>query len=119
MKEETKQWLRKSEEDLKTARYNFDGSKLDTAAFFCQQAAEKALKAFQIEKLNRFDKIHDLVKLARSIKANAKIIKMAEELNPHYIATRYPIAEVYDKEDVKTYIKLAEEIIKWAVKKIG
>ncbi|MBI2675183.1 MAG: HEPN domain-containing protein [Candidatus Aenigmarchaeota archaeon] len=54
MKEDTQKWLWKAEKDFATAMYNFEGGKLDAAAFYSQQSAEKALKALQIERLGRF-----------------------------------------------------------------
>jgi uncharacterized protein len=46
--DDTKEWLRKAESDLKSADHLFRASPpiLDTTLFHCQQAAEKALKAF-------------------------------------------------------------------------
>ncbi len=49
MKDEAKEWLSKSEEDLENAQLLFQNKRLSAAAFFPQQAAEKALKALQIE----------------------------------------------------------------------
>lgn len=67
VKEEAKNWLKKAEEDLGTAEDCIKIKRFYAAAFYSQQAAEKALKALQIEKLSRFDKVHDLLTLADSI----------------------------------------------------
>ena len=40
-----KEWIDKAKRDLEVARYNFKGNLLEVAAFYSQQAAEKALKA--------------------------------------------------------------------------
>ena len=53
MDNEIKKWLKKGKSDIITAKYNLDGNKLDAAAFYCHQAAEKALKALYILKYKR------------------------------------------------------------------
>lgn len=54
MKQESQNWLDRAKEDLTGAQFNCDGDKTDIAAFLCQQAAEKALKAFLIQQAGRF-----------------------------------------------------------------
>jgi len=46
---EAEEWWGKARKDLETADYNLKGNMLDAAAFFAQQAAEKALKSLQIK----------------------------------------------------------------------
>lgn len=72
---ESKEWIRQAEEDLDAANYNFLGGRLKFASFLCQQAAEKALKAVQINVHGRFDKVHDLLTLAQSIDAPQGILE--------------------------------------------
>jgi HEPN domain-containing protein len=43
---ETREWLDKAGEDLASARVLIDSGHVSNALFFCQQAAEKSLKAF-------------------------------------------------------------------------
>jgi HEPN domain-containing protein len=45
MKKEVKNWLEQAEHDIEVAEYNLEGNMLDAAAFYSQQAAEKALKS--------------------------------------------------------------------------
>jgi len=52
MSEEAEIWWKQALEDLDTAKFNFSGRKFDAAAFFAQQATEKALKALYINKGN-------------------------------------------------------------------
>lgn len=54
MKQEARNWLDRANEDLAGAQFNFDGDKNDIAAFLCQQAAEKALKALLIHHTGQF-----------------------------------------------------------------
>ena len=114
MKKETRGWLNKAEEDLDTAKFNLNGGKYSFAIFLCQQSIEKALKAMQIEKLNKFDKIHDLTRLAKSISAPAEIINFCEDISPYYTITRYPdIGESLNKTDAFSKLKKSEKVITW------
>jgi len=90
MKEEITNWLKKSEEDLGTAEDCLKSKRLNACAFYSQQAAEKALKALQIQKFSRFDKVHDLIVLTDSVKAPDEITEYCIKLNPYYTITRYP-----------------------------
>ena len=69
MKSETKEWIDKAKEDFDTAKDLFKLKRYSASGLYCQQACEKILKAVQIEKLDKFDKIHDLRKLALSVSA--------------------------------------------------
>lgn len=51
MGDEHNVWLRQAERDLNTAKVNLRERIYDASAFFSQQAAEKALKAFYIKNL--------------------------------------------------------------------
>ncbi len=75
MKPEAEAWLAKAEEDFGTSEDCFKSGRFAASAFFSQQAAEKSLKSLQIERLNRFDKVHDLVVLSGSIAAPDDVVK--------------------------------------------
>lgn len=119
MKEETEKWLKKAAHDIETAKYNFSGRIMDAAVFYSQQAAEKALKALQIERLGRFDKIHDLVRLAESINANKAILRLCDKISPSYFVSRYPdMEEEYDASEVKEILEASEEVLAWIKKEL-
>jgi len=99
MKKETIDWLKKANDDIKTADFNLKGRRLDAAAFYSQQASEKALKAIQIEKLGNFRKIHDLVALAQSVNATDEIKKSCSIISPFYTIIRYPDVIEKDKQE--------------------
>ena len=117
MKEETKRWIEKAEDDIRVAKYMLKMKQYTYAAFWCQQAAEKSFKAVQIEKEGKFDKVHDLVLLGQKVNAPAAVVKKCKKLTLAYTYARYPDAS-QGKEDMKIlsnkFIKDAEEIIKWA-----
>ena len=60
---DTMAWLRRSEDDLRAAEVDLaaDAPLLGDAAFHCQQAVEKALKAFLTWHDLPFRKTHDLI----------------------------------------------------------
>ena len=55
-------WLLKANNDLKSAKKLMEGTDAiaDTAIYYCQQCAEKALKSFLLYNKKPLKKIHDL-----------------------------------------------------------
>ncbi|MEM2918090.1 MAG: HEPN domain-containing protein [Candidatus Altiarchaeota archaeon] len=51
MTNEVETWLKQAVEDLETANILYKNKKYKAAAFYCQQAVEKAFKAVSIKKL--------------------------------------------------------------------
>ena len=96
-------WLTKAANDLKSARIlsAAPGGPLDTAIYHCQQAAEKAVKAFLVFKGITPEKTHDVRKL--TVEASAlesrfdQFIFVAAALTPYAWEFRYPddLAETY------------------------
>ena len=93
---EIQRWLTKSQHDLGSARLLMTGREvyLDTAVYHCQQAGEKALKAFLTYHDIVFERTHDLrVLLEQSIDVEPALEqwqKVAEELTPYSVLFRYP-----------------------------
>jgi len=89
-------WLIKASRDLLSARELADGetSLLDTAAYHCQQAAEKAIKGYLLYHDTRFEKSHDIELLifqAVNIDpAFADCVEAARLLTPLAVEYRYP-----------------------------
>ena len=89
-------WLRKARSDLESARKlaRDPDPFLDTAAYHCQQAAEKAVKGFLVLHDQEFDKVHDVrlhVLQAAEIEPLFKTVLLdAELLTPYATAFRYP-----------------------------
>ena len=118
MKEEVKSWLNKGFKDLDTAEKLLELEKYEDAAFYCQQATEKSLKALIIHKTNSFPKIHDLSKLARLSNSPENIIEICSKLNPAYTVARYPDSpKQYTEEDAENLLEYCKEVIEW-IKKI-
>lgn len=107
--------MNRAEEDLGTAEDCIKIKRFHAVAFYSQQAAEKALKALQIEKLSRFDRVHDLLTLAASIKAPTEIVNCCLKLNPYYTITRYPdVEETIKEEAAKGLPKISRRVVEWA-----
>lgn len=93
---EIRQWLVKANHDVGSARRLMTGEEpyLDTAVYHCQQAAEKALKAYLTLKDAPFNKIHDLAVLidqcAGFDRGFEELSALADVLTPYGTAFRYP-----------------------------
>jgi len=97
MKPRTVEWLAKARGDLRVAEIvmaDGDGSLRDFVGFHCQQAVEKALKAFLVERGVAFNPSHDLAYLLDiCIAADAEFVAMEPDidgLQPYSVKARYP-----------------------------
>ena len=112
------QWLTKACNDLRSARrlYSDAPPLLDTAAYHCQQAAEKALKAYLALHDVTFRKTHLLVPLLVDCEqldpAFVELAEATEILTPFATAFRYP-GDVGDPDlaDVVDAIDLAQTVL--------
>ena len=120
MREEVKNWLEQAGKDLKAAKDNINIHNYNLSSFLCQQAVEKALKSFLIEKTNKFPKIHDLVRLGKLVNLDKELLKDCEKLTLVYTETRYPgfNTKEYTKKETKEDIKIAERILKWVEERL-
>lgn len=116
---EKDKWMNMALHELETAEYNLEGSILDAAAFHCQQAVEKALKALYIKEYKRLIRTHDLLFLGKKLNLPDDLIEICDAINPFYIGARYPdMYEEYGEEEVEEAINRAREVIEWVRKKI-
>ena len=114
-------WLKQAERDLKSANNSYKSKDYYVTALLCQQAAEKALKYLYICNNNKLIRTHDLVQLAKEIKAPLEIIKNCSTLNPIYVEVRYPEdtglpADKVDNKIALHLLKKTEEVIVWVRK---
>lgn len=95
---EAKAWLVKAWRDLETARRAATGEPpfYDVAVYHCQQAAEKAVKAFLVHHGKPYEKTHDievLIDLAgETDSAFSTLADAADALTPYATRFRYPNA---------------------------
>jgi len=124
MREETLNWWKQSEKDLKAAKNSLNSGDYEWASFQANQGAEKALKALFLEKKKAIVPTHNLISLGRSLNLPDELINSLKELNPEYTLARYPDAanaapfENYTKEKAKKQIENAERVLKWTRKQL-
>ena len=123
---EVEAWLAIARRDLDSAKRLLAGDPpyRDTAAYHCQQSAEKAIKTVLAAARVPFPKTHDLtalVKLAAGTDADASKWKEAAIiLTPYATLYRYPDAfpEPGDN-DLHEAVSLAEELLDAVTRKIS
>ncbi|MGB9729867.1 MAG: HEPN domain-containing protein [Thermoprotei archaeon] len=123
MRRETQLWLKAAYEDLTDARDALSRKRWFRAAFFAQQAVEKAFKAlFFVIRREEPPKIHTVTELYLLLKENGFTLPSDLEeqiyiLNKYYTVTRYPDAanglpsESVDKEEAERAVRIAEMVI--------
>ena len=116
MEDDIKDWISIAEDNLATAEILYQNERFKDACYYCQQVAEKALKAVQIAKLKRYDKIHFLPDLAESVKAPKSISIFAKRLTTYYINSRYPLPEhvAATEKETEDAISGCREVLEWA-----
>jgi len=89
------------------------------SVFFAQQAAEQALKAANIQKLQKIPRGHNLIQMCNALEAPLEVMNAAAELNPEFLATRSPEAvsgvpsQNYDRKSARLHLKCAQTIVDW------
>lgn len=125
MREEAKRWLKQSKADMKTAEDCFKDENYYASAFFCQQAVEKALKALYIIRRKDFPpRTHNLLDLSLELSLPEEVLRVARNLTPEFIVSRYPDAaggvpaELYDKEKTERILELTRRFFEWLKKEL-
>jgi len=115
--DEVEAWLRKASADLAAARILAAHSSLVSgpAAFHCQQAAEKALKAFLVSQSVAFERVHSLVYLMDLCEERepgfAALREETEVLSPYATEIRYPgEASDVSPEDARRALEAAKAV---------
>lgn len=89
------------------------------SVFFAQQAAEQALRAANIQKLQKIPRGHNLIQMCNALEAPLDVMNAAAELNPEFLATRSPEAvsgvpaQNYDRKSARLHLKCAQTIVDW------
>jgi len=122
---EVRQWVLKAEHDLRSAKVLFgvEPPLLDTAVYHCQQAAEKALKAYLTFKDIPFQKVHVLSVLVEQCMGKdssyAELLDLADLLTPYATAFRYP-GDVLQpgREDAQIAMSAAESVLNFVLTRL-
>lgn len=114
----TREWLLRAEEDLAAAERLLCSSSplVRTALFHCQQAAEKAFKAFLTWHDVPFRRVHILEELGEaSVRADpslAPVVARAVPLSVYAVRFRYPGAPYQPTlEEAQAAYDLAREVV--------
>lgn len=123
MKEEVKRWWKQTLKDIDTARSLYKIKRYDYSSFWCQQAAEKALKTLLLKRGYKLIKTHDLVLLSKKLNAPEDIIELCKDLTPVYVETRYPDLgeegfKKFTKKETEEDTKNMNKIVKWVKKNL-
>lgn len=119
MKKETREWLKIAKEDKEIAEMTLKTKRYIYAIMFWQQAVEKMLKAYIIERVNVLPKkTHDIDQLIRQAKLDISELNIAnaKEITRAFMRTRYEdLSRQYysDRKRVEPLIKQAQKIYLW------
>jgi len=111
------EWLKFAENDLAVVNIlsNHHPLQLEIICYHCQQAAEKALKAYLLYSDEEPPKTHDLKKLVDLCIAVSPefsdIIDACEYLSPFGVQPRYPFSFELIEDDALTSIQKSEQIL--------
>jgi HEPN domain-containing protein len=113
-------WLEFAERDRRAARNALNAADYWDAAFHCQQAIEKLLKAAIVHQTGgRPPYIHDLRTLLRDVRGVVvpeEIARLVSDVDVYYVGTRYPgivETEVYCEENISPLVERMEEVFQW------
>ena len=119
-------WLAKAHSDLATAKLLIQGAErhLDTGSYHCQQAAEKAIKAWLTAQEVVFAKTHSLEILVNLCVPSSpefqRFLPHAFRLTPFATEFRYP-GDVFEPspEEAADALSLAQDITTWIAGEIS
>ena len=119
----TQEWLIKAKHDLLAAeRTAVPPSLPDVTSFHCQQAAEKALKAYLTWHDRPFRRRHQLEELIDQCvdiawKFNA-LADAARTLTPYAVVARYPpVPPAPPEEEARDSLRLAQEVVSFVLER--
>ncbi|MDZ4277893.1 MAG: HEPN domain-containing protein [Dehalococcoidia bacterium] len=95
------------------------------AAFFAQQAAEKALKAlFIVNRREESPKTHNLVAIAELLRAPDHILAGLRRIGPVYTIARYPDAanglpvKMFNRAMAEQAVQDAQDTVQWVAQNL-
>jgi HEPN domain-containing protein len=128
--DESKRWMAQAKSDLADAHYLCEGKRYNACCFFCQQAAEKAIKAYLYQQGAEHIYGHSVAELcleASKLDQSFDDIRTAvSPLDVYYIPTRYPNAlpggipsKAFSVEDAERALAMVKIVIELADKKLS
>jgi HEPN domain-containing protein len=121
---EVRAWLGKARNDWSLARKALDPppGELDLAAFHCQQAVEKTLKAYLVSRSIRFEKVHDLNEIldycAGSDPGFETLRDVAAPLTLYAVAFRYPGPPEPPRREVESALRVVAQVWRFVAERL-
>ena len=114
------EWLRIADHDIRSSASLLKDELWPGAAYFCQQAAEKLLKAAVTEQDVEPPKTHDLVELAdlAGVELTQEQRTFLTRLSDHAARSRYPGAE-YNEVEVRELFQETKRFFEWLRAKLS
>ena len=114
VREEAAEWLRIADHDIAAAEGLARLKLWPGAAYFCQQAAEKLLKALLMGQQREPPKTHDLLELAdvAGIELSQEQRLFLTRLSDHAVRSRYPGTE-YTEAQVQQVFEETKRFFEW------
>ncbi len=119
------EWLDYAERDLATARFlrKMKPQPSEIICFHCQQAAEKALKAYLALHKKDIPRIHDLTVLNRSCAeiddTINELYSSCEHLNDFSVQIRYPTDHELSEKDIPEALRNAGKVLNFVKAKLS
>lgn len=119
MKDETKLWLKFADENLESAKILIKSSLYNPVLQNSQQAIEKYIKAYMIEKGIKLQKTHNILSLVEILKSKNFILDISEDeidlIDSIYLSSKYPFGSVLpdfepDENICLTCIEIASRV---------
>lgn len=123
--DEVARWLEKARHDAAVAKLivHAGGGEFDIAAFHCQQAVEKLLKAYLVAVRQPFEKIHDLGRLLDICASHDRTFESlrddVEPLTIFAVAYRYPGPAKPSLDEVRDAIGVVDRVIEFVRARTG
>jgi HEPN domain-containing protein len=120
MKDETLNWVKFADENLKSAKLLFENNFYNPCLQNAQQSIEKLLKAVLIEKGIPLKRTHDILELYQLLQQSGIKINLSEDecdlLNSVYLPSKYPLGSALpdfnpDKEICFEVISIARNVL--------
>ncbi|BBD72875.1 DNA-binding protein [Sulfodiicoccus acidiphilus] len=113
--------MRQAERNLKSAEVNLQNSLYEETCYESQQVGEKAVKAL-LNYLHKEMRGHSITMLLKAVdvKVPEEIFVCAQELDKHYIPSRYPDvydegapADYYNENNAESCLNCGKKILEW------
>ena len=120
-------WIRQAERNFRSAEINYQNELYEETCYEAQQTAEKAVKAL-LSYFHKEQRGHSIIFLLQSlsIQIPSEILRCAQELDKHYIPSRYPDvydqgapADYYNKDDATRCLDCGRKILSWVKDVVG